>query len=116
MLPPARSSGTATVGLEPDAVAVTPSGTLALVANFGDNTVTPLSLPSLRPGRPIAVGRQPVAVAISPKGNLALVSDYQDGTISPITLPGLTVGTPGPGGAGTHRSLHHSRRWRRPGR
>jgi hyaluronoglucosaminidase len=86
--------GTADVGLEPDAVAVNPDATLALVANFGDNTVTPLALPSLRPGRPIAVGKQPVAVAVSPKGTVALVSNYADGTVSPISLPALVAGSP----------------------
>ena len=68
------------------------------MANFGDNTVTPVTLPSLRPGRPIAVGRQPVAVAVSPKGNLALVSNYEDGTVSPIALPALAVGSAVPVG------------------
>ena len=33
------------VGLEPDAVAVTPDGRQALVADFGDGTVTEVHLP-----------------------------------------------------------------------
>ena len=91
--------GQATVGLEPDAVAVTPNGTLALVANFGDNTVTPLSLPSpaARATRSPSDGsrwRWPSR----PKGDLALVSNYEDGSVSPIALPGLTVGPPVPAG------------------
>jgi DNA-binding beta-propeller fold protein YncE len=72
---------------------------MALVANFGDNTVTPVSLPSLRVGRPIAVGREPVAIAVSPKGTVALVANYQDGSVSPISLPSLVAGAPIPAGA-----------------
>ncbi len=86
--------GLATVGLEPDAVAVTPNGSLALVANLLDGTVTPVSLPSLRVGTPIHVGTHPDAVAVSPNGSLALVANFGDGTVTPISLPSLVAGAP----------------------
>ncbi len=86
--------GRATVGLEPDAVAVSPSGSMALVANLLGGTVTPVSLPSLNVGRPVRVGTHPDAVAISPDGSLALVANFGDGTVTPIALPSLVAGAP----------------------
>src|ERR1035437_1702430 len=84
--------------LRSDAVAVTPDGSLALVANFGDNTITPVSLPSMKAGPPIPVGHQPGAVTISPNGKMAVVANYQDGTVTPIGLPRLLPMTPLPAG------------------
>ena len=53
------------VGVEPDAVAVAPGGTdgkgVALVANFGSDTVTPVDLGTWRAGTPVPVGTGPVA-------------------------------------------------------
>ena len=91
-------AGTAAVGLEPDAIAVAPNNKLALVANLGDNTVTPVSLPSLRSGAPIPVGAQPTAIAIAPNGSVALVTNFGDNTVTPISLPDLRAGAPIPTG------------------
>ncbi|MHB1719580.1 MAG: YncE family protein, partial [Acidimicrobiales bacterium] len=45
----------ARTGVEPDAVAVGgPGGDLALVANLGSNTVTPIDLTDMKAGAPIA--------------------------------------------------------------
>jgi DNA-binding beta-propeller fold protein YncE len=79
-------------------VAISPDGTLALVANFGDNTVTPVHLGAFTAGPTVAVGRQPVAIAFAPDGTVALVTNYEDGTVTPISLPGLTAGSPIPVG------------------
>jgi DNA-binding beta-propeller fold protein YncE len=64
---------------------------VALVANFGDNTVTPISLPALRAGAPIPAGPQPVAVAVTPDSQTALVADFQAGAVTPIVLSSMTA-------------------------
>jgi DNA-binding beta-propeller fold protein YncE len=73
------------------AIAITPDGSTALVADFGDGTVTPLALPSLTPGTPIDAGTGPVAVAIAPDGTTALVADFQTSSATPIRLAHLTT-------------------------
>ena len=70
----------------------------ALVANFGDDTVTEIHLPSLVVGPTVRVGRQPVAVAVTPDGQQALVVDFQDGTVTPVALPSLSAGAAVPVG------------------
>jgi hyaluronoglucosaminidase len=92
---------TASVGVEPDAVAVAPGGPggkgIALVANFGSNSVTPVDLGTWRSGRPVAVGSQPVAIAVStqdPNAATAFVADFGSNQVTPISLPGLSPGPP----------------------
>jgi DNA-binding beta-propeller fold protein YncE len=85
-----------TVGAEPDAVAVAPSllGPVALVANFGSNTVTPVAVMgggdrvTLHPLPPVSVGREPDAIAVTngPFGTIALVADYGSNDLAPIAL------------------------------
>lgn len=97
----ATVSSTVGVGLEPDAVAVTrlpAGGWLALVANFGDDTVTPVDLGTMHAESPIPVGPQPVALAVMPAGPgtpaTALVADFGGGTVTPIDLATMTPGPP----------------------
>jgi YVTN family beta-propeller protein len=90
-------TGTVEVGLEPDAVAVTPGGSgTALVANFGDGTVTPIDLATLRTGTPIPVGVHPDAVAVVPAGGgrppTAIVANYGSGSVTPIDLATMSAG------------------------
>jgi hyaluronoglucosaminidase len=99
--PAATVASTVGVGLEPDAVAVTrlpTGGWLALVANFGDDTVTPVDLGTMRAEPPIPVGPQPVALAVVPGGPgtppTALVADFAGGTVTPINLTTMTPGPP----------------------
>ncbi|MGW2207534.1 beta-propeller fold lactonase family protein [Streptomyces sp. NPDC001774] len=70
------------LGQNPTAVAVTPDGRKAYVANFGPlslsapadrQTVTVVDVVSGRPLREIPVGLQPVNVAVSPDGQFAYV-------------------------------------------
>jgi hyaluronoglucosaminidase len=89
------------VGLEPDAVAVAPGGNgrkgIALVANFGSNSVTPVNLGTWRAGRPVPVGSQPVAIAVSNEGAgaaTAFVADFGSNQVTPISVPGLAPGSP----------------------
>jgi hyaluronoglucosaminidase len=98
------------VGVEPDAVAVAPGGTggqgMALVANLGSNTVTPVDLGTWHPGPPIAVGSQPVAIAVetpapgTPGSPTAFVADFGSDQVTPIDLATMQAGPPiavGPG-------------------
>ena len=93
----------ATVGLEPDAVAVTPGGTLRpggqLRGQLADAGVAPVPAAGAPDRRRSAAG----GGGRFPPGDLALVSNYEDGTISPSPLPSLAVGTPVPVGHGAVR-------------
>ena len=87
------------VGTYPDAVAVTPDGRLALVANFSSNTVTPVELPSGKALPAIDAGAGPAGIAITPNGSTAYVTD--DGslsslgnTVTPIDLTTMKVLSP----------------------
>lgn len=96
------------VGAEPDAIAVygshssspafsptspqsTPgAGNVALVANFGANTISPISLSSYTTSAQIGLPGDPTAIAIAPTGT-AWVSN--SGYITPIHISTLSVGT-----------------------
>jgi hyaluronoglucosaminidase len=85
-----------TVGLEPDAVAVSPGGggggSMALVANLGDNSVTPVDLSTWKAGKPIPVGTEPVAIAVA--AGTAFVADFGSDQVTPINLTTLQAGAP----------------------
>jgi DNA-binding beta-propeller fold protein YncE len=78
------------VGTFPDAVAVTPNGKTALVANYGDGTVTPINLVSGKVLPAIQAGPGPAGVAVAPNGKIAYVTDAGSApigtTITPIDL------------------------------
>lgn len=89
----------ATVGVEPDAVAVAPGGSggkgVALVANLDSNSVTPVDLGTWRAGTPIAVGTEPVAIAVSVAASgaaTAFVADFGSNTVTPIDVATLQPG------------------------
>ncbi|MGH2874023.1 MAG: putative Ig domain-containing protein [Solirubrobacteraceae bacterium] len=82
-----------TVGVYPDAVAITPDGTTAYVANGPDDTVIPIDLSSGTVGSPIAVGGWAYAVAITPDGQTAYATNFNTGTVTPIDV---ATNTPGP--------------------
>lgn len=76
------------VGRHPDAVAITPNGETAYVANFGSNNVTPINTASDSAGTSaswIAVGNEPDALAITPDGRYVYVANAGSGTISKIS-------------------------------
>ena len=69
----------------------------ALVANGGDNTVTPLDLTN--PLVPVpktaqTVGTSPHGIAISPNGLFALVANSGDNTVTPLDLTNPLVPVP----------------------
>ena len=80
-----------TTGLEPDAVAITPDGKTAVVANFGDNTVDVVDLTTLRTDKVVAVGNEPDALAITPDGKTAVVANFGAGTVSLVDLTTMTA-------------------------
>jgi len=91
------------VGNGADAVAITPDGKTAFVANYGANgsghTVTPIDVATGRAGSPIKVGDGPDAIAITPDGKTAYVANYgnQNGngdTMTPIDVATGRTGTP----------------------
>ena len=57
------------------AIAITPDGKTAYVANEGSNTVTPITVATGTAGTPITVGSTPDAIAITPNGQTAYVAN-----------------------------------------
>jgi DNA-binding beta-propeller fold protein YncE len=84
------------VGSQPDAVAVTPDGKTAVVANFGDGTVTPVNLGTLTAGPSVPVGPGPKAIVISPvspRGGAAAWVGV-GASLVPLSLPALSPEAP----------------------
>jgi YVTN family beta-propeller protein len=86
------------VGANPQAIAITPDGSTAFVANYGSNSVTPIRTVSRRAGTPIPVGRQPWAIAITPDGRTAYVANYGSNSVTPIDTSTRRAGAPIPVG------------------
>ena len=84
-----------TVSKYPFAIAITPNGETAYVANFDDGTVTPINLATGTPGTPISVGQYPASIAITPNGKTAYVTDGYSGGGNTVTPIDLATGTPG---------------------
>lgn len=90
------------VGSRPRAIAITPDGKLAYVANFNDDSVSVIDTRTRKTvGAPIGVGVNPRSIAIGPSGQFAYVANQGGGTVSVIeTTTNQSVGTPitvGPG-------------------
>ncbi len=71
-----------------------PVSPTAYVANFGDNTVTPIDTATKATGSPITVGGSPIAIAINPVGSTAYVADLTGNAVTPINTSTDTAGTP----------------------
>jgi DNA-binding beta-propeller fold protein YncE len=92
------------VGRGPSAIAITPDGARAYVADGFDGTVTPIRLATGTPGPPIKVAQGPVAIAITPDGAIAYVASISEdpgrryvprpGVVTPIRLATGIPGTP----------------------
>jgi YVTN family beta-propeller protein len=91
------------VGAGADAIAITPDGKTAFVADYGDNgnghSVTPIDVATGRAGAPIKVGSGPDAIAITPDGKTAYVANYgnQNGngdTVTPVDVATGRTGAP----------------------
>jgi YVTN family beta-propeller protein len=112
------ASKTFGVGTFPDAVAITPNGDLALVANYGDGTVTPIDLVTGKILPAIQAGAGPAGIAIAPNGEAAYVTDAGSSpigtTVTPINLKTdkpLTPITVGSGPQGIAISPDGSTAW-----
>jgi YVTN family beta-propeller protein len=88
------------VGTFPAALAVTPDGRTLYVANYGDNTVTPVDVATGTPGTPIPVGHDPDALAVTPDGRTLYVANDGSGTVTPIDVAAGTAGRPISAGSG----------------
>jgi len=67
------------VGDSPLAVAITPGGKTAYVANSGSGTVIPIATATNTPGKPIKSGNSPAWIAITPNGKTAYVANQGAG-------------------------------------
>jgi hyaluronoglucosaminidase len=59
-----------------------------------DDTVTPVSTATSRPGKAITVGQGIDAIAITPNGRTAYVASFNAGTVTPIRIAANTAGKP----------------------
>ena len=87
-----------TVGNAPTAIAITPDGSTALVANTNSGSVSPIDLTNDKAGPPISVQGGPISIAISPaQPTTAYVADTISGpsTTGNVTLIDLTSDTAG---------------------
>lgn len=89
-LNPANPGATAApikVGSQPVALAITPNGSMAYVADYGSSELVPVALATGLAGTPIQLIDRPSGVAISPSGTRAyVVSD--NGREYTLSLPG----------------------------
>jgi DNA-binding beta-propeller fold protein YncE len=84
------------VGQEPDAVALSPDGATAWVADFGSDTVTPITLATMQAGRPLGVGIGPTDLAVTASGPAGAPTAWvTTGTnLVPLNLATSAVGSP----------------------
>ncbi len=83
------------VGKEPEAIAITPNGKTAYVANLGSENVSVIDLETNTVVATIGVGKEPVAVAITPNGKSAYVVNTDSEDISVIdTETNKVIGPP----------------------
>ncbi len=80
-------------------LAITPNGATAYVANYTDNTVTPINTATNKAGTPITVGDIAEGIAISPDGTTAYVVNEGSNSVTPIDTASNTAGTPIPVGS-----------------
>src|SRR5207248_5953943 len=94
---------TVAVGSQPRAIAVTPNGLYAYVANFGSNSVTVIDLTTnsvvtVPDGSAISVGTNPQGAVVTPDGSRVYVSNRGDNNVIVIdtatntVVPSMTVG------------------------
>jgi YVTN family beta-propeller protein len=77
---------------DPAAIAITPDGTTAWVADSTIGIVTPITLATGAVGSPVIVGSHPSQIAITPDGTRAYVTNNGSGTVTPLYLVTKTVG------------------------
>ena len=105
-------AGTAfAVGSEPGAIAITPDGTTAYVADESLNVVIPVRTATNTSGRTDhRWGPLPFGIAITPDGKTAYVTNGSSNTVTPIDTATNTTGIPDPGRIAAVRHRRHPRR------
>lgn len=83
---PSSTPDTIPVTRDPQALALTPDGKLAVVTHGTENKISIIDTESKTVAREVAVGVRPGAVVISPDGSRAYVANVEDQTISVIDL------------------------------
>ena len=77
----------------PIAMAITPDGKTAYVANFNSGSVTPIATTTNTAGPPIRTGSNPFDIAVTPDGKTAYVANGTvPGTVTPIATATNTAG------------------------
>jgi DNA-binding beta-propeller fold protein YncE len=87
------------IGAIPTAIAITPDGRTAYIADEHPATVTPVATATNTPGKPIEIGGFPWAIAITPDGRTAYIVDlpaYGHGrtAVVPVATATNTPGRP----------------------
>lgn len=90
--PNPAADDTFTVGSNPIGIAMNPAGTLAVVANSGDNTASIINIGSGTVAS-VPVGQAPQWVAIDPAGAYAFVTNSQGTSVTRINLADTTQTT-----------------------
>ena len=84
------------IGAIPAAIAITPDGKTAYIADVHPGTVTPVATAINTPGRPIKIGGFPWAIAITPDGKTAYIVNLPAYGRGPSrVIPVATATTPG---------------------
>jgi len=97
------STGTNTVGKPirigaiPAAIAITPDGKTAYIADVHPGTVTPVTTATNTPGKPIKIGGFPWAIAITPDGKTAYIADLPAYGRGPTRVMPVATATHTPG-------------------
>jgi DNA-binding beta-propeller fold protein YncE len=101
MTPVATATGTAgkpiKIGAIPAAIAITPDGETAYIADVHPGTVTPVATVTNTLGKPIRIGGFPWAVAVTPDGRTAYVVDLPAYGRGPTRVVPVATATNTPG-------------------
>lgn len=93
---PAKVLSTVITGAQPTGIAINPAGTLALVANRGDGTVSVLKITGKQVSKvaSLSLGKTdsgPAGIVFTPDGKTALVTRDGDSVVSVLAIEGETV-------------------------
>jgi DNA-binding beta-propeller fold protein YncE len=88
---PAKVLGTVITGAQPTGIAINPAGTLALVANRGEGTVSVLKIAGKQVNKigSVSLGKAdsgPSGIVFAPEGNIALVTRDGDSFVSVLNI------------------------------
>lgn len=73
------------VGANPQAIAITPDGSTAFVANYSSNSVTAIGVATGHPGPAVPAGQAPNSLAVTPNSTKVVVVGGDSDAVTPIT-------------------------------